>query len=89
MEHKIGDLVVWNIINIPGPAIRVPVKSPIEAYELIDQMAELQIEDDTIESNVFGLEFWNGEEWEEWLDDDGWDISGLRHEDIRPGEMHE
>lgn len=73
MERE-GALRVWNIINPPYSPDHYLVKTPQEAFALIDKMADTQLRDSSIFSNVFGLEVFEGGEWSEWYDENGDDI---------------
>ena len=77
---KPGDLRVWNIINPPREPETYPVKDVDHAMRLIDAMADSQLLIRKIECNVFGLEVYQGGEWEEWESEDGDQISELRRE---------
>lgn len=69
---------VWNIINVPSKASYYKVSSPSHAAQLIDRMATKQLEDNSIDSNAFGLLVGEGDNlphpsedpemlhWEEW-----------------------
>lgn len=70
-----GQLCVWVIVNPPHPPVRIPVKSPSEAAKLINEMAAIQLKDNDIHDNAFGLEEWDGVEWSEWYSEDGEDIN--------------
>lgn len=65
---------VWNVINVPGPAHYYTVSSPKQGHALIEEMADLQLTQPTIESNVFGLQVMGSEGWEEWYDEEGRDV---------------
>jgi hypothetical protein len=69
-----GDLRVWNIINVPNEPVRYPVKDVGHGARLIEALADSQLLDKTIESNVFGLEIYEDGEWLEWESEDGDDI---------------
>lgn len=71
---KVGELKVWNVINPPNEPDLYPVESPKEAKELIDKLANMQLKAANVYSNAFGLVEWDGEEWTEWYDEDGFDI---------------
>jgi hypothetical protein len=68
---KEGDLRVWNIINVPGPGTHYPVKSVEHGVLLIDCLAESQLLQPEVGSNVFGLEVYHNGEWEDWYSEDG------------------
>jgi hypothetical protein len=53
--QKEGELIVWNIINPPNHAEYFAVESPEEAYQVIEYLADLQVNDDRIVANAFGL----------------------------------
>ena len=71
---KHGDLRVYNIVNLPNDADFYPVTSPLHGAQLIDALANSQLLDDTVHSNVFGLEVFESGEWLEWQDEDGFEI---------------
>ena len=56
---------VWNIINIPNNPTFYPVDTPEEGIALIDEMANEQLKDLSIESNAFGIETIEDGEWTE------------------------
>lgn len=70
---------VWNIINPPGPGIEYEVASPEEGARLINQLAKAQLKQSWIESNAFGLDFFNEADgdWETWYNEDGDDVDAL------------
>lgn len=77
---------VWNIINVPNKPDYYKVTSPFNAMQVIEKMADEQLEDDSIDSNAFGLLVGEGDNlphpsadremlhWEEWENKDGEDI---------------
>jgi len=69
-----GDLRVWNIVNVPNFAIYVPVSTPEDAIRIINYMAEDQLKEERITSNVFGLEVFEDGEWTDWYNELGEDI---------------
>ena len=71
---KPGSLRVWNIINPPNEPTYFPVRNTDHARRLIDALADSQLLQPEIESNVFGLEEYRDGEWTEWNDDEGMDI---------------
>jgi hypothetical protein len=73
-KTKEGDLRVWNIINPPREPDYYPVKDINHAEKLIDCLAESQLLQNEIDSNVFGLEIYQDGEWTDWYDDDGFDL---------------
>lgn len=66
-----GELRVWYIINPPAEPTYVPVATPEHAIRTINTLAELQLTQDTIWGNAFGLQVWDGEEWVEWYSEEG------------------
>lgn len=82
-QHKIGDLEVWWIPQVPMHAFRVPVASVNEALKLLKVLAEYdlfqlhnRIKPDY--ANAGGLEIWTDDGWEEWDDPEtGDDIDAL------------
>ena len=75
---KPGDLRVWNIINPPSEPETYPVKDVDHALRLINALADSQLLIREIECNVFGLEVYLGNDWEEWENEDGDSIDDLR-----------
>lgn len=71
---KQGDLRIYNIINLPNMPEYYPVKDIHHAKELIDALAKSQLLDETIISNVFGLEVFEDGDWTDWYDEDGRDL---------------
>jgi len=73
---KEGDLRVWHIPNPPKKPYRVSVKSLVEAKQVLDTLAfyDLYLGDDLVFANVQGLEVFEGEEWVEWHNEDGYDF---------------
>jgi hypothetical protein len=74
LEMKKGNLRVYNIINVPNIPEHYPVEHIHHAKELIDALAKSQLLDETIISNVFGLEVFEDGEWIDWQDEDGRDL---------------
>jgi hypothetical protein len=75
-----GDLRVWNVINPPSDPETHPVEDVDHAMRLIDAMADSQLLISRIVCNVFGLEVYEGGEWEEWENEEGDQIDDLRRE---------
>lgn len=73
-KPKLGDLRVWNIINPPNEPTFYPVNNPNHAKELIDALANSQLLQPEIDSNVFGLECFTKDGWEEWENEEGENI---------------
>lgn len=73
-KPKIGDLQVWNIVNAPGAAVYYPVIDTDHAAALIKALADSQLLDPNIHDNTFGLEVFSEGGWEEWMDEDGFEI---------------
>lgn len=69
-----GDLRVWNSINAPSSMDYYKVESPREGQLLIAMLAEEQLERSDVQDNAFGLDVFEGGEWTEWFDEDGYDI---------------
>lgn len=84
---EIGDLRVyhiWEQVGIEQHQTRYfPVKSVGEARRLIDARAELQVNDEYVNWNVFGLEVYDADDgtgnpgWCEWYDENGNDIGHI------------
>lgn len=74
-------LRVWNAINIgSGRMYKKEVKSVYEAKKVIDVLIDFELFlEDEIQSNSFGLEEFdeNDQQWYEWCDDDGLQMSDL------------
>lgn len=75
-----GDLRVWWVPQVPMEAFRRHVKDIEQAKFLLDTLAdydlfqfEKKVKPDY--TNAGGLEVFNGEEWEEWENEDGDDIT--------------
>lgn len=62
---------LWNIINVPSSATYYPVCDPEHGRGLMEALADSQLLDDSIESNVFGLEILFEGSWVEWEDEHG------------------
>ncbi len=71
---KQGELRVWNIINPPNEGDKYPVTGLEHAKTLIDALAQSQLLEPRITSNVFGLEVFEDGEWSEWEDENGYGI---------------
>ena len=69
-----GDLRVWWISNVPGPAEFFVVESREKAQEALGMLAQKDMRDPTVESNAGGLEVFEDGDWTEWYDEDGNDI---------------
>ena len=74
MRPQKGDLRVWCIVNLPSFAIHVPVDSPEKAAAVIDYMADDQLTEPRITSNVFGLEVYDFGSWIDWESELGEDL---------------
>lgn len=78
MKHKVGDLQVWWIPQVPGKPFKVSVSSVAEGVKIMDTLAKYDlfqfkhhIKPDY--SNAGGLQRWcdngpNREKWEDWED---------------------
>lgn len=69
-----GDLRVYHIQNGPAPATHYDVDSPAEGYRKIEALAEADLDNPAIWSNVFGLSVLEDGEWVDWRDEEGDDI---------------
>ena len=78
-DPKAGDLCVWNMTDPPHKMDRYAVRDLAEAKDLIRRLTTEQLKDDSIVCNAFGLEVYEGEnfDWEEWEDTDGNSITDL------------
>ena len=66
---------VWNAINPPGNMDYYSVENPEEAYRLIKELIQEQLQDPEIFANAFGLEELEEGEYFEWYSEiDGEDI---------------
>jgi len=70
-KTKEGDLRVYNIKNPPNEGDLYPVKDIYHAKKLIEALADSQLLQPEITSNVFGLEVYEDGEWMDWWDDEG------------------
>lgn len=75
-----GDLKVWWVPQLPGEPFHVAVASPVEARKVLTVLAdydlfqfENKIKPDY--SNAGGLDVFDGNDWVEWLDEHGCDIT--------------
>ena len=73
---------VWCVVNVPSVAIHIPISNPSAAAKMIIQMAEWQLKNPDIDSNVFGLEEYVSEvdgtgTWMEWESVEGDSIDDL------------
>ncbi|MFD1776679.1 hypothetical protein [Paenibacillus rhizophilus] len=68
---------VWNVINLPAEPARIPVDTPKQGIVLIHKMSHEQLERPEIETNAFGLEYFDEEDkkWWEWEDADGYGVT--------------
>ena len=78
-------LRVWWIPQIPGKPFMVPVNSLKEAKKILNVLADydlFQLMSGIKPSycNGGGLEVLNGDEWTEWLSEDGEDIDNYNEE---------
>jgi len=87
-KPELGKLIVWNAINPPSEMRFYSVKSVDEAKKTIDFLADLQLKDNRITDNAFGLMIGSedaNEEgeitWYEWEDDNGFDLSEVMREE--------
>lgn len=78
---KEGDLQLWHIPQVPGPAFIVPVATPSEAAKILDILAqydlfqyENRVKPDYC--NAAGLRVFEDGEWVDWMDREGNDIDG-------------
>ncbi len=79
---KEGDLQVWWIPQVPGKPFMVPVESTGQAALVLDTLArydafqfENRIKPDYC--NAGGLSVYEGDEWTDWYDENGWSIDDL------------
>ena len=66
---KPGQLMLWRIINPPNDGQRFPVNDLLHAVELYKALTASDLLDVAISSNVYGLEIYEGGEWNEWESD--------------------
>lgn len=84
-----GDLRVWWITNPPQKAKYYPVASLEAAAILLDNIAQKELKDSSVISNVGGLEVFEDGEWIDWMDKEGNDIdewTNIRDEEQRRDE---
>ena len=72
-----SNLRVWNFTSPPKLIDHYPVESVDEAVTLINTLSEIQLKNDRIKDNAFGLEVFEDGEWCEWNNEDGDDIMAL------------
>lgn len=84
---KLGDLRVYWITNVPNTAKYYPVFSINEACRLIEAIAQEQLENPEVVSNMCGLMKFVGPQpyetengWEEWEDENGQGINDYSDE---------
>lgn len=76
--NNIGDLKIYAVRN--GKSDYYKVKSPLEAKRLIFDMSMVDLKNDDIDFNMFGLMVYDGDfecskdGWCEWYNDDGENI---------------
>lgn len=90
----IGDLRVWWWRENAGIE-KHTVATVDDAMAKLDKLAAADLANDTVSANTGGLEVYNGSEWEEWEDENGFDISDVvnardeqRHEAEEDGGAH-
>ena len=73
------DYKVWHVQNPPTKGRRYTVKTPQEGAMLINQLAHQDLQNESIECNAFGMEYWDEAHlgWFEWYDDEGNDVCDL------------
>lgn len=70
------NLRVWHVTNPPAAADWYFVRSPEEAIDTINRIANQQLKLDWVYANMFGLEIFDGKEWTEWYHPEfGYDIN--------------
>ncbi len=74
-----GDLRVWWVRNPPSPADYHIVNSPQEAVEIINRLAEIDLKQPSVAINMCGLEVFEDDEWNEWYDEEGDNINGIKY----------
>lgn len=74
MTEPQGTLSVWHIQNPPAEPTWHPVLSPAEGYRKIQELAFIDLKDDTIFANAIGLSILEGEDMVDWYDEEGDDI---------------
>lgn len=80
-----GDLFVWNVINMPSAATFYPVATPRDGYDLINKMANQQLEWPWVSNNAFGLsELQENGDLDDWYDDQGRDVDEAFDETLEP-----
>jgi hypothetical protein len=79
-------LRAWSIshLNNGSQSNRYENVSSIEAAgKWINKRAGIEVDDDSIDCNAFGLEEFDGEEWTEYYDDYGRDINEILEETLK------
>lgn len=92
LTQAIGEVRVWWITNVPNKAKHFTVFSINEACRLIEAIAQEQLNNPEVGSNICGLQKYVGDTvqwetdkgWDEWEDDDGYGINDYsdNHEDV-------
>ena len=77
IDAEEGDLRVYWIRNVPGPAEFTIVSSPAGAINVLQKLTAADLDNPLVTSNVGGLEVFEDNEWTEWYDDEGNDIDSL------------
>lgn len=83
-KPDIGDSRVFHLYSQNGSRTEktYPVECTGEAIEVINREADKQVNDESIDFNVFTLEVYTDHgEWEEYFDDEGRDIHELMGDD--------
>jgi len=81
-DPKSGGLLVWHFFEMDGihNFHLYEVASPEEARVAINQLAQEQVNDESVGYNAFGLEVFEENEWVEWYDDNGNDTDDFMKE---------
>lgn len=78
---EMSQLRVWWITNPPSEPEYLLVQSVEEAAEKLDQLAQRDLRDPNVVSNVGGLEIFEEGDWHEYYDDQGRDIRAIMERD--------
>ena len=72
-----GTLRVWWVRNAPSPAEYWIVADVADAQKVLGELERHDLKDSRVQSNVGGLEVYEGGEWHEWYDENDVDIAGF------------
>jgi hypothetical protein len=84
-----GRYRVWVVRNPPSPKQTYPVRSPWHGAVLIAALAESDLLDPLVTTNVFGLQQFVEGDWEDWYNDEGYDEQQAYEAQIEALGLHE